>query len=310
LPNLVKLSSSLATAALSFTSSATALTWSTTDFLFVFGDSYTTTGFNISAGVNSVDPGWTASNGQNWVQYLKNTFNIATPQVFNLAVGGAVTDNKLVTPYKAGLASLVDQASQFATILGPKPAGAQWSSDNSLFAIWIGINDVGNSWYWTNVTQAAFHDTVMDHYFSAVETLYDSGARSFLFLTVPPIDRAPLFIEQGTSSTAAVKLSLADYNKKLAQRVKKFQSAHSDLGQITVFDTSNIFNTLLNMGDKLGFVNTTGYSELYENGTPQTTTQIPPYAPVSSFFWLNSLHPVFTVHYSLAHAISTAISAL
>ena len=34
------------------------LYWNSTEFLFVFGDSYTTDGFNISAGVNSTDPGY------------------------------------------------------------------------------------------------------------------------------------------------------------------------------------------------------------------------------------------------------------
>ena len=34
------------------------LTWGTTKFLFTFGDSYTTDGFNISAGVNSPEPGF------------------------------------------------------------------------------------------------------------------------------------------------------------------------------------------------------------------------------------------------------------
>ena len=37
---------------------AAKLTWPDTKFLFTFGDSYTTDGFNISAGVNSPDPGW------------------------------------------------------------------------------------------------------------------------------------------------------------------------------------------------------------------------------------------------------------
>lgn len=38
-------------------STATAkLTWGTTKFLFTFGDSYTTDGFNISAGVDSPVP--------------------------------------------------------------------------------------------------------------------------------------------------------------------------------------------------------------------------------------------------------------
>lgn len=37
---------------------STKLTWGETEFLFTFGDSYTTDGFNISAGVNSPVPGF------------------------------------------------------------------------------------------------------------------------------------------------------------------------------------------------------------------------------------------------------------
>ena len=40
------------------TVAAAKLTWADTKFMFVFGDSYTTTGFNVSAGVNSPDPGF------------------------------------------------------------------------------------------------------------------------------------------------------------------------------------------------------------------------------------------------------------
>lgn len=37
--------------------------WSTTKFLFAFGDSYTTDGFNISAGVDSPVPGFVSTYG-------------------------------------------------------------------------------------------------------------------------------------------------------------------------------------------------------------------------------------------------------
>lgn len=34
------------------------LTWASTKYLYVFGDSYTTTGYNVSAGVDSPTPGY------------------------------------------------------------------------------------------------------------------------------------------------------------------------------------------------------------------------------------------------------------
>ncbi|KAI0331066.1 hypothetical protein GY45DRAFT_1322760 [Cubamyces sp. BRFM 1775] len=285
------------------------LTWGTTKFLFTFGDSYTTDGFNITAGVDSPVPGFTSSNGPNWVQFLGGTYNVTDTKVFNLASGGATIDAALVAPFEPTVLSIVDQVGQFHDILAPKPAGARWESSNSLFAFWIGINDVGNSFAWTNVTsQSDFHRVLMKRLFSQVEILYADGARSFLFLTVPPTNRAPLILEQGQQAVSAITPALADYNAQLAASVRAFQATHHDLDQVTVFDTRPIFNTLLDRADTFGFVNSTGFCDAYQNGTPETTTQIAPCAPVSSYFWLNSLHPLFTVHNILAHAISTTLS--
>lgn len=148
----------------------------------------------------------------------------------------------------------------------------------------------------------------MDRYFAQVEKLYASGARSFLFLSVPPIDRAPQFIEGGTNSTRQVASSIKDYNTQLSQRINTFKRTHRGLGQVTTFDTGKVFNALLDNAESLGFVNATGYADPYQNGTPGQTDQIAPYAPVSSYFWLNTLHPLYTIHYALAHAISTTLS--
>jgi len=291
--------------------SALALTWETTEFMFVFGDSYTTTGFNISAGVDSPDPGFVSSNGPNWVQSVRDTFNVANTKIFDLASGGATTDAALVTPFEPTVLSLVDQVAQFDSILASKPIGAQWSSNNSLFAIMIGINDVGNSWSWTNVTQSGFHMTLLDRYFGLMEDLFSNGARSFLFINVPAIDRAPLFVNdaQGPGATAQIRASLADYNLQLAGRVASFQNEHAaDLDQVVLVDANGVFNTLLDNASVLGFVNSTGFCAAYENGTPSQTTQIDPCAPVSNYFWLNTLHPLFSVHTILAHDITTALS--
>ncbi|KAJ4498562.1 carbohydrate esterase family 16 protein [Lentinula lateritia] len=281
--------------------------WGDTEFLFAFGDSYTTDGYNISAGIDSPVPGFTSSNGPNWVEFLGGTYNVTDTTVFNLASGGATIDAALVPPYLPTVLSVVDQVSQFQEFLAPKPVGAEWSSSNSLFAIWIGINDVGNSFPWTNISQPIFYEKLMARLASQVEILYSSGARSFVFLTVPPTDRAPLQIEQGEVA-AQFKGFLADYNNQLDATVNNFTQHHPDVDLAMVFDTRPIFNTLLDNSQTFGFVNITGYCEAYENGTPDMTTQVEGCAPVSSYFWLNTLHPLFTVHNILAHALSTALS--
>lgn len=99
-----------------------------------------------------------------------------------------------------------------------------------------------------------------------MENLYENGIRSFLFVNVPPIDRAPLFVEQGVATTHAVKTSLADYNTQLSGQVQAFQAHHEDLEQITVFDSNKLFNTLLDNAEALGWVNSTGFCEAYQVG--------------------------------------------
>ena len=57
-------------------------------------------------------------------------------------------------------------------------------------------------------------------HYPQVEILYEDGARSFLFLTVPPTNRAPLIIEQGSEAVALITSALADYNAQLAANVR------------------------------------------------------------------------------------------
>ncbi|KAF8759643.1 PFU (PLAA family ubiquitin binding) [Rhizoctonia solani] len=195
-------------------------------------------------------------------------------QVYNLAYGGATTDSKLVTPYLPTVQSFVDQVTLFSNHFSPVPAEAPWTSDNSLETRGGGATS-------------------------------KTGCTLISLLNVPPLERAPLFIEQGATTVKAVMASTDDFNKQLAQRVKQFQKTYKGLGQVTLYDAHKAFNVQLDNANVLGFVNVTGYNTAYQNGTPGSTYQIAGSKPVSSYFWLNSLHPTFGVHDIMARAIST-----
>lgn len=115
-----------------------------------------------------------------------------------------------------------------------------------------------------------------------IDSLHQHGARQFLFLTVPPTNRAPLLIDQGPKAVASITSALADFNSQLVANVKTFGENHRDV-ITTIFDTRPIFNTLLDKAATFGFTNHTGFCDAYQNGTPDTNTQIPPCAPVSSY---------------------------
>ena len=64
---------------------------------------------------------------------------------YDYAVGGATINKSLVAPGHASR-SLIIQTNDFLQGAGKKPKSAPWTSENALFSIWIGINDVGNSY--------------------------------------------------------------------------------------------------------------------------------------------------------------------
>ncbi|KAF8250070.1 hypothetical protein K440DRAFT_580807 [Wilcoxina mikolae CBS 423.85] len=285
-------------------------------YFFAFGDSYTATSFNLTDGSplptsgnplgNPTYPGWTSSNGPNWIDYLTVQYNKSEVLTFDFAYGGATIDSALVAPWKPTVLSLKQQVEDLflGVLQSRKSSIAPWKPENTLFLIWIGINDIGNTYGNNNFT---FHTTLLDEYFGLVNKLYASGARNFLFIDVPPVDRSPLTTSQGAASAALEKTALADYNSKLLQRVIDLKKTKRGVWA-KLFESSKVFNKILDHPTQYGFKNTTAYCDAYVNGTPEWNTFIPECGePVDKYFWLNNLHPTHLVHQTTAKELAKVL---
>ena len=166
------------------------------------GDSYSQTGFNITSAKPSASnpignpplPGWTASGGLNWVGFLASQYNAANPLLtYNFAYGGATTNATLVTPWKPEVLSFIDQVAEFSGSIGakPRPEYAPWTGEDALVGVWMGVNDVGNSWWKEDYD--VLLGQIMDSYFGQLQIVYEAGARNFVLLTVPR-ESSPLFL--------------------------------------------------------------------------------------------------------------------
>jgi phospholipase/lecithinase/hemolysin len=159
-------------------------------YLITFGDSYSQTGFDIAGTKPSSSnpfgnpplPGWTASGGLNWVGFLASQFNTSTLLAYNFAYGGATTNASIVAPWQPTVLSFIDQVAQFSGSIAKKPSYAPWG-DNALFGVWMGVNDVGNTWWKSDYEQLL--GQIMDSYFGQLQVLYNAGARNFMLMTVP-----------------------------------------------------------------------------------------------------------------------------
>lgn len=240
------------------------------------GDSYTTTGFN-QTGVqptptnplgNPTYPGYTAANGPNWVDFLTVKYNASVLLTYNLAYGGATIDSTLVAPYLPIVSSVAEQIeNEWFPVYGSggDAVGAPWSGDDTLFAIFDGINDVGNSW-WLSTT-AALNTEIFAVYRGLVDELYYAGARNFLFVNVPPVDRSPLALGNTAEQQAMEKADIADWNARV---VGMAQAVKGGLEGVNVFvvDANKVFTEVLDDPGSFvqteGYLNTTSYCEAYE----------------------------------------------
>ncbi|KAL8963916.1 MAG: hypothetical protein Q9183_004849 [Haloplaca sp. 2 TL-2023] len=125
--------------------------WQNLEHLFTFGDSYTSTSFNIRGTQpneenplgNPPYPGSTSSNGPNYVDFLTTTYNQSFLRSYNLGYGGATIDPSLVgSPYGYIVQSFRQQVEDQFLPFYATNSGVQWTGSNSLFTVFFGINDV------------------------------------------------------------------------------------------------------------------------------------------------------------------------
>lgn len=84
----------------------------------------------------------------------------------------------------------------------------------------------------------------MNRYINQTQTLYDAGARNFLFLSVPPIQLTPAVLAQGASTVNAEAAAIKQYNAALKSRVGAFAVANPQ-AKIYLVDTMEPFMTAL-----------------------------------------------------------------
>ncbi|KAK8098037.1 fungal cellulose binding domain-containing protein [Apiospora kogelbergensis] len=249
---------------------------------------------------NPTYPGWTSSNGPNWVDYLTVKYNASQLQTYNLAVGGATVDSALVKPY---LPTVLSVKQQVLDVFMPtyassssSPGGLQWTGRDTLFAFWIGINDVGNS-YWQDDT-ADLNRRIFAVYADVVRALQrDAGARNFL----------------GATAVAREAADIAAFNALTAELAANLTKSATEEGvNVWAYDVHALFTKVLNRPAAYkataGYANTTAFCEAYQNGTPNLDTLDPGCGiPVNQYFWLNSLHPTYPMHDVVAEQVVAAL---
>ncbi|KAJ1301611.1 hypothetical protein OPQ81_008859 [Rhizoctonia solani] len=235
-------------------------------YFFAFGDSYTTVGFNSWAPVpTDVNPlGSTTAGGANWVGYLTTQYNQSKFWSFDYAVSG----NEV-----SGVSNQVNQDFLSSQGAGNKPSYAPWIATNSLFSTFIGINDLN---------RGAPVAATIDRIFSLQETLYNTGARNFLFINVPPTNRCPF-----SNNNATLASLISSWNTQLKASGEAFQAKHSDVA-VFYYDSWSLYTKLLNNPTQYGFTDVTS---------------------TGGSFWIDTIHPRTKVHQYMAEDLANFLAS-
>ncbi|CAI6088439.1 unnamed protein product [Clonostachys chloroleuca] len=227
-----------------------------TKFLFLFGDSYTRTHFEVSREKPSSKsplgnppwPGLTSAGGKNWVAHtLTERLPKNDTLTFNLAVGGSTIDRNTIPGNPKS--TVTEQVKLWDDNYKNKPSYAKWSSSNAAVGIWIGINDIGATYSKAN-TEAVLTKAI-DKYFSLLEHFYKAGIRIAFLIKVPPTQRTPKLKKKGAATVEEVTKAVNFYNKYLAEKAVKWQGHHSDL-KVKVVEITEAFNMALDDPKKYG----------------------------------------------------------
>ncbi|KAK7206102.1 hypothetical protein BZA70DRAFT_275688 [Myxozyma melibiosi] len=293
---------------------------------FNFGDSYTSTAFSIHStlpssnnpfGNPSFDSSY-ATNGINWLKYLGADFNSSSYIFYNLAVAGATIDNN-VTYVREKYDSFVLQVSNtFLPYLAPGRVGAEnsntqyvsWDPDSTTATIWFGINDVLTTYqsHPTSASRVSLYASMMVSYWSAVETLYASGLRRFVIMTVPALDRKPNLT---AAQRAVAKAAIEEYNLLLTSHARRFASNHAGDGvALAVVDMYPVLDYVVSNYKTLGFDVQDEYCQAYISGVPFADTWYTacPY-PASKYVFINSVHVTSGVHKLFAEYVAVQLEA-
>ncbi|CAL1698361.1 unnamed protein product [Somion occarium] len=275
--------------------------------LVTFGDSYT-------------DVVSTGDGGVAWPIYAARDGNF---KLFPFARSGATCSNNLTSvPFP----SLFE--SQLPLYFSEKANGSlRLIPDETIYTLWIGTNDVGDTALLTG--HQAPGVTLVDTVSCAVNwisTLYNSGARNFLFQNMVPLQHVPLYssdsypnrywtAQRNTTEWSLFMTELVNSGNALSKLMLQTLAPTLHGAHIGLFDSYGLFSDIIahpmNYLNGTAPLNVTGAAhacvfELNES-TSQTGVCTDAVGPAADSFLFDELHPSEQTDRVVAREVAAAI---
>ncbi|EHK17225.1 carbohydrate esterase family 16 protein [Trichoderma virens Gv29-8] len=314
----------------------------------VFGDSYTdetrldyfTTHNNTPPPVGlplpeSLDA---SDGGRVWPRYVSK---YSGAKLYNYAIAGGICTTSIVpqaraTPKDLYAAILETEIptwlaeSHLTSALSPHEKFYTGSADDTLYAMWIGVNDVGKkNIFIDSQTPGTSLTTFTDCVFTAFDSIYKNGGRKFVLMNVPPLELHPIYatpenmgVPPGSpdwpnkpSNLTEVSFKMYEYTRAVNEIIK-FQVPFQQLvakrypgAKWAIYDVNSLFKDIHQSPGK--YLNGTTPLNVLDyihhcqaGGTNCTNLPGDP----DSYMFYDSLHPSEQVHRIVAQNFMDVIS--
>jgi len=291
--------------------------------LVTFGDSYTDNGrlgYYINNGGKAPPAGQmhtegfvTASGGLSWAQFAAKG---AGAKLMDYAVSGAVCNNQIVARDFSYIgrtfpAILDDEIPSFEADIAFKSLYPSRTSDNTVYAVWIGTNDLGFDAFLSD--SQAPGKTISDFVGCVLEVfdrVYKTGGRRFVLVNTGPLELTPLYANPEKGGTydsqfwgTKTKYNITEYGQKIKEystsvntmfeyAVPVFYSLKDRWPKATV-DLFDVHSLLLDIYNKPAqFLpapsNSSGY---YHHCPPAGSPCVDQPDSPDGYMWYDELHP-------------------
>jgi len=210
--------------------------------LIIFGDSHSATKTNQTT-MEQIP-----CKRRNWPLPLSDIHNM---KLWNFAATGAVVDFNIT--YREGYE--IDFLKQYELfnekMTKDKIFYNQWDSKNTLFALYLGSNDIHFiNFINTNKTVFQVMDNIIDIIFNHAEKMYEKGARNFIFINVPPLNEAPI---NAKGKHSYYKDEIPYFNNAINKKTKILFKKYNDIN-IIVYNLNNEYMYIMENYKEFGFL--------------------------------------------------------
>ncbi|GIJ81601.1 hypothetical protein Asppvi_000100 [Aspergillus pseudoviridinutans] len=194
--------------------------------LVVFGDSYTDNGVRSYKPPVATESAKRSTGGRVWPSYIRQ---YTGANVYDYAWSGAVCDTVIANAVRNGvkqnqIPTFLEDNGYVSNTTG-QPALVN-PPDETVYAIWIGTNDIGYGGFLTEVQPAGMPLTYLtDCVYAQLDRLYATGARVFVLMNMAPLDLTPLYAlpQNGGLVNAQYWSAKAAYDSNITQSSEKMR---------------------------------------------------------------------------------------